>query len=166
MKANQIKTLTLFVDLDGVLADLDKFVFETFGQRLTGNNRVDNPLWEKIHAMQESGEPTFSILDPMPDAYALWNRIEMYRPHILTATGKLYEYGTKEKNQWVRKNLTNHGRVFTVPTSKNKAQYARENHVLIDDRRKSIDPWQAAGGIGILHTSAAETVRELERLGL
>jgi hypothetical protein len=28
------------------------------------------------------------------------------------------------------------------------------------------DEWRAAGGIGILHTSAADTIQQLKKLGL
>jgi hypothetical protein len=47
-----------------------------------------------------------------------------------------------------------------------KAAYAKPNHILIDDREKSIQPWREAGGIGILHTSAADTISQLQKLGL
>ena len=42
--------------------------------------------------------------------------------------------------------------------------YAREGNVLIDDRQKNIDAWVAAGGIGIVHTSAADTIEQLKTL--
>ena len=37
---------------------------------------------------------------------------------------------------------------------------------LIDDRKSNIDQWIASGGIGILHTSAADTIQQLKNLGL
>ena len=44
--------------------------------------------------------------------------------------------------------------------------YAAPNHILIDDRESNIDQWRAAGGIGILHTSASNTIQQLKKLGL
>ena len=38
--------------------------------------------------------------------------------------------------------------------------------VLIDDLQKNIDEWTAAGGTGILHVSAEQTLKELKDLGL
>jgi len=35
---------------------------------------------------------------------------------------------------------------------------------LIDDRQKNIDAWVEAGGIGIVHTSAANTIEQLKAL--
>ena len=37
---------------------------------------------------------------------------------------------------------------------------------LIDDKEENIKQWKAAGGIGILHTSAENTIKELQKLGL
>jgi hypothetical protein len=41
----------------------------------------------------------------------------------------------------------------------------REQAVLIDDYPKNIKEWTAKGGIGILHTSASSTIRQLKRIG-
>ena len=56
--------------------------------------------------------------------------------------------------------------VNLVRKSNDKAAYAAPNHILIDDRSKSIQPWVAAGGIGILHTNAANTIRQLKEVGI
>jgi hypothetical protein len=37
---------------------------------------------------------------------------------------------------------------------------------LIDDRKDNIQQWIDSGGIGILHTSTASTIKQLEKLGL
>ena len=39
-----------------------------------------------------------------------------------------------------------------------------DGNVLIDDRPKNIEAWENAGGIGILHTSAKETINKLKEL--
>jgi len=49
-------------------------------------------------------------------------------------------------------------------TGSQKGMFAFEGSVLIDDRIKNIESWEANGGIGILHTSAAETIKELKTL--
>jgi hypothetical protein len=38
--------------------------------------------------------------------------------------------------------------------------------ILIDDRADTIREWDSQGGIGILHTSAANTIQQLKKLGL
>jgi len=37
---------------------------------------------------------------------------------------------------------------------------------LIDDRKSNIEQWISQGGIGILHTSAADTIQQLKKLGI
>jgi hypothetical protein len=36
--------------------------------------------------------------------------------------------------------------------------------VLVDDRIKNVEAWRAAGGIGVLHTSAGDSLLQLSRL--
>jgi hypothetical protein len=48
----------------------------------------------------------------------------------------------------------------------NKQLFAEPNRILIDDMQKTIDEWNAKGGIGIFHSSAANTITELKKLGL
>jgi hypothetical protein len=47
-----------------------------------------------------------------------------------------------------------------------KQIFAAEGKILIDDMEQTIREWKNAGGIGILHTSAANTIKELKKLGL
>lgn len=166
MRANEL--FVLFVDLDGVMADLDGFLLDklgfTFGDE--GDKQQENRVWKEFNAMQDRGEPTFAALDFMPDARDLWGAIQHLKPNILTATGQRQEHSGNEKRQWVRQHLPNHNKIITVKSSRDKAQYAAPNHILIDDRSKSIDPWREAGGIGVHHQNAQATLDELRSLGV
>ena len=44
--------------------------------------------------------------------------------------------------------------------------YAKPNRILIDDYSETIERWRAAGGKGILHTSADDTIKQLKMYGL
>ena len=99
-------------------------------------------------------------LDWMQDGKILWDYIENYRPTILSAPvgearGKIY---------WCKMNL--HVPQSRIVLSHDKFEYASPNSILIDDTKSKIDPFVARGGIGILHKSAAETIRKLKELGL
>ena len=158
----------IYVDLDGVMADLQSRVEEILGRPISttpGGSDWDNSdeIWKELRSMNE---PDFSKLDMLPDANVLWNYVKKYNPDILTATGQPEKKNAAEKREWVAKNLTGYNNIFTVVGSKMKARYADPNAVLIDDRLKSINPWRDAGGIGILHTSAADTIKQLKELGL
>jgi hypothetical protein len=47
-----------------------------------------------------------------------------------------------------------------------KQNYSGKNKILIDDRPDNIEQWRSKGGIGILHTSAQDTIKQLQNLGL
>jgi hypothetical protein len=47
-----------------------------------------------------------------------------------------------------------------------KQMFAGPNRILIDDMEQTINEWNAAGGIGIHHTSADNTISQLKKLGL
>ncbi len=156
----------IFVDLDGVLCDFAAHVKQVTGLEFEDNDTLDAALWKTVHAIQEAGEPFYSIMHKTPDADQLWQRVQPYEPAILTSTGKYYDYARAEKCKWVQEHLTGYSDIITVPRSALKAEYAAANHILIDDRMKSIGPWRLAGGMGILHTSAQDTIEKLAQLGL
>lgn len=168
MKLNEVFTnnYKIFVDLDGVLVDFDKEMERIGFPRhvVEHDKKAKSNFWKTIGAMAKRGQPFWGAMDPMPDAMELWNYVKEYNPEILSATGHVGN-PIEEKNEWVKKHL---GDIPThlVRKSSDKAQYAAPNHILIDDREKSIGPWRAAGGIGILHKNATDTIRQLKELGL
>ena len=154
---------TIYCDMDGVLADFQKFTREHLGQKFTDENWHDLP-----HDM-------FFQLPPMPDAKQLWRFIGRYNPNILTAIpkggrGPISERAAEDKKRWMKKHFgVNDARVYAV-MRKNKANFAKDGkdgrpNLLIDDHAKNIDAFRKAGGLGIVHTSAANTIRELRKIG-
>ena len=157
----------IYVDMDGVVANLVKKMKELTGHTLRDDDKYDNHAWDKFHVKLGAGERLFVDFDPMPDAHELWNYVKKYSPSILTATGNRFPAEVAEqKREWVAKHLAGASEVHVVRASRQKAKVAWPDAILIDDRMKSIGPWREAGGIGILHTSAAETIKELKKLGL
>ncbi|MGZ8890252.1 MAG: 5' nucleotidase, NT5C type [Nitrososphaeraceae archaeon] len=159
---------TIFVDLDGVLVDFDKHAKEVFNNcpSLWPENRLKGKFWKDVTKSCREGNPFFLAMDPMPDAFVLWNYIKDHNPTILSATGSLSVVPNAkfEKREWVKQHLGElaAGMGILVQSAIDKAQYSAPNHILIDDRVKAIEPWIAAGGIGILHTSAEDTIRQLK----
>ena len=162
------KDYHLYVDLDGVLADLQSEIEDILDIKITtDNNGTDwdnaDEIWNQL---RELDEPDFSKLKKLPDADRLWNYVKPHKPEILTATGKPSGRNGRQKREWVKRNLTGYKTIHTVVASRLKAEFAWPDAVLIDDRMKSIGPWRKAGGIGILHTSAEDTIQQLKKLGL
>ncbi|TFG98354.1 hypothetical protein E4H12_06320 [Candidatus Thorarchaeota archaeon] len=159
----------LYVDLDGVLVDFAELVARLVpglvdGSKTPENKKLDRKMWQTVSWLAKRGEPFWGQMNPMPDAMTLWNYIKKYNPQILSATGMVGN-PVPEKKAWVQKHLGNI-KVNLVKRAVEKAQYAAPNRILIDDKMKAITPWREAGGIGIHHTSAANTIDQLKELGL
>lgn len=171
MELNNLK-YEFYVDLDGVVADLERKIEELTGHKLINKendraNPQDNEAWLKFIEMMKNGRNLFEELDLMPDAMELWNYIKPYKPNILTACGRFRpDFVAGQKKVWVKANLDNHNKIYTVVAGRNKAKFAHPQAILIDDKQKCVGPWAERGGIGILHTSAANTINELKKLGL
>jgi hypothetical protein len=50
-----------------------------------------------------------------------------------------------------------------VDSAQHKKNYAWTNKILVDDYDKNIRAWRGAGGVGILHKNARQTIKELNR---
>lgn len=160
------------VDLDGVLVDFIGTAVAIAGIRPDDdhtNKALRRDFWKKIEMHVRKGGKFFEVMQPLPDAFQLWDYLLTLEPKkvICSATGHIVG-AAEEKRTWVRGRLghehANHARF--VRDAVNKSQYAGPTIVLIDDRRKAIDPWIAAGGIGVLHKNATDTILQLKELGL
>jgi hypothetical protein len=169
--------LKLFLDLDGVLASFEGRVRELIhlSKKESGllmdeaekDDSIDKRLmWKVIHRYDEH-TPFFYTLDKMPDADELFDFVLEHFDHddigILTASGHTPSDAPQQKKRWVRKHFGDY-HVEVVAKSPDKAAFATPTTILIDDRAKSLDPWIAAGGIGILHTDAKSTIKQLQEL--
>ena len=153
----------IFSDMDGVLTDFD----ESFKKASDGIAPRDyekkfgkDKFWELI----DGGGVGYWVGMPyMPDGETYWNYIKDYDVELLSSPSRS-STSRLGKRLWVRNNMP--GVKLTLAQAYLKKNYAAPNHILIDDRESNIDQWRAAGGIGILHTSASDTIRQLKKLGL
>lgn len=170
MKLFEVKIdYELYVDLDGVMADLDKHVRQITGKtflQLRDEAPSRNGFELFVANERAQGHSVFDQLDMMPDAELLWNYVVKYHPNILTATGKPHEPAKAEKIRWTHENLDGFDQIYAVPSGVDKYHFAAPNRILIDDSVKNVDDWNRSGGKGILHTSAANTIAELKKLSL
>lgn len=169
----------IFVDLDGVLADfvtgIEKAVqtvhgtsdFEYSENRNDNDKKYRNMIWEAIdkYHKNHNGQLWYE-LPLLDDAPTLWKFVSQYDPQILSATGDPKYNAGEQKRQWVNEKLGSNVKVNLVRRAGDKQQYADAKHILIDDKHKAIDPWKQSGGIGVLHTSATNTIAQLKKLGL
>ena len=152
----------LFFDSDGVFADFDALAYEILGRRHI-HEVPKGTLWSTIerHGSFFESLPLMDGADRLLD-FALTDP-RFAKVEVLTATGYTPADAGEQKLRWYkawRPELV----VHVVAKSPDKAAFAHPRAVLVDDRAKSIDPWVAAGGIGILHTSVDSTIAQLQAL--
>jgi hypothetical protein len=155
--------------------DLDGVIFDFYGtaERILGAPYKSLPpavTWGKLQQIDHF----FEHLPLLEDALHLWQGAEKLigdrgERRILTAvprpTGKLWS-APCDKIVAVRKHISATAPVIIVPRGELKALHAAPGDVLIDDLQRNIDAWVAAGGIGILHRSARETLEQLNEYAL
>eukprot|EP00611_Tribonema_gayanum_P017238 TRINITY_DN2980_c0_g1_i4.p1 TRINITY_DN2980_c0_g1~~TRINITY_DN2980_c0_g1_i4.p1 ORF type:complete len:367 (+),score=59.27 TRINITY_DN2980_c0_g1_i4:166-1101(+) len=149
----------VFCDLDGVLAD-----FETGVMAVTG--RLPDQMQPRYMWPLLARAPDFYTRLPwMKDGKQLWEFIKGYKPAILTGL-PLGQWAAPQKRRWCQREL---GKPSDVPVitcmSRDKHTYCRvPGSILIDDRITAKDPWEAAGGVFVFHTSAQQSIAELQKL--
>jgi hypothetical protein len=151
--------LTLFVDMDGVLADFDRHHETVFGWR--PNKANDDVDWNAVRVVKGF----FADIPPMADLPQLWARIDCYRPIVLTGVPPSVEEAADNKRAWVAKHLGSYIEVRCCQ-SREKWQHAKPGDILIDDWIKYKRLWLTAGGRWITHHSAEETIADLDAMGI
>ena len=154
--------------MDGVLAD-----FKKGAERVTGvpiNQWMNLTKQEKWNPIRNDSK-FWETLPWMSDGKQLWNYIKQNSPDILSA------YVDKNvdpncipgKTKWFRSQLALSGRRFNLVKRSQKQNYAQTGYrspaVLIDDYKPNTQHFTRRRGIGIYHTSAANSIRQLKQLG-
>ncbi len=152
--------MQLFVDMDGDPRGLRPAPERIFGLRAC--KIADNVDWNAVRAV-----PSFySDIPPMADLEELWSYVAPYKPIVLTGVPReSVEEAPANKLAWVSRHLGDHVRVITCRSAE-KCLYAQPGDILIDDWTKYRALWLDKGGRWITHTSAAQTIAELQALGL
>jgi hypothetical protein len=175
------KKPVIFCDMDGVLVDFDEGYKELTGVTTQhADSQGKNEFWslfrDSLKNKDISERSYWANLDWMPDGKQLWDYIKGYNPYVLTAPSVNFDIPFEErykvennesmqgKTEWVQR-LPNMRKIYFRSATR-KADFAGPNKILIDDRKDTIDSWNANGGIGILHTSTANTIKQLQELGL
>jgi hypothetical protein len=175
------KKYVIFCDMDGVLVDFDKGYKDLTGlSTKQADAQGKSEFWKlfgkSLKEKNISDKSYWANLDWMPDGKQLWSYISPYNPYVLTAPSVNFDIPFEDryklennesmqgKTEWVQR-LPNMRKLYFRSAGR-KADFAGPDKILIDDRKDTIDSWNANGGIGILHTSTANTIKQLQDLGL
>ena len=150
----------VYCDMDGVLVDFDKGYQDLTGKDIRGSFDSAEEFWKPI---EKAGAAFWIRLKWMPDGKQLWNYLKPHNPELLSAPSR-EESSKMGKRIWVRNNIP--GTKLILRSAERKQELATPNAILIDDRKDNIERWNAAGGIGIYHTTTADTLQQLQKLGL
>lgn len=151
----------IYVDLDGVLVDMSKGVYELTGSTIDYFYST-NPgaMWKRLAYTKDF----FANLDWTSDGKELWNAIKHLNPTILTGV-PWGNWAPRQKKEWCAREL---GGLVPVITgfSRNKANHCKVGDILIDDKKATKALWEEAGGIYILHTSTKDSIKQMKELGI
>ncbi len=157
------------IDMDGVVADFDRFAFEVLG-RETGWNRptITPSEWAKLAAIPnfyqqlpviEASKEFVQTIKKVVKQIADDTEIEI-QIRFLTAIPKKTKSADgwdgmptaeQDKRIWAEKHFPGIP-VEIGPYSQDKKKWCSDGDILIDDKDSNIYDWFAAGGWGILHS--------------
>jgi 5'-nucleotidase len=169
------KNIQCYVDMDGVLVDMDKgfaahpltggYIVKNFKNhpKFKGNGKLATSTFWKII----NNTPHFWLkLPEMPDAKKLWEfLIDNFpeTPPVILSAGQVDKTDPKfniqtQKEEWIRQHISSTAQVILADAGRNKSRYAINRgdpniiHLLIDDTEISGDPnhqnctnWEKAG---------------------
>lgn len=151
--------------MDGVLCDFEKRFTELYGKDALGARDRKNFTTNWPNFIMDGN---FESLEWFPGGKELLDFIQNetdWEVEILSSSGgeKFHSEVAAQKVVW----LCNNGipyKANIVSGRKHKTAYATPETILIDDTEDIIVNFNAAGGLGILHKDANETLAKLRTL--
>ncbi|WP_300973943.1 hypothetical protein [Sphingomonas sp. LHG3406-1] len=149
----------LFLDCDGVLANLDAGV-----QALLGS---DARSFEALHGKGEfwkrlaRASDFYATLPKMADADELFDAVRHLEPTILTGL-PIGKWAAPQKVRWAAEHFP--GVPIITCMARDKHRHMAGADVLVDDSERHMAAWEQAGGIYILHRSARDSIARLAEI--
>jgi hypothetical protein len=155
---------SIFCDMDGVLTDFDARFKGINPEKLSPSQYTNKYGVDKFWATIDAEGVAFWVgMKWMSDGKELWDYIKDKQPTLLSAPSR-QPSSRLGKRLWVKNNIP--GTKLVLASAEKKQNYSKPNKILIDDRPDNVSQWKSKGGVGILHTSAQDTIKQLQNLGL
>ena len=149
--------ITLYLDMDGVLCNFDK-AYRAFDPEKADRKKFRDAVF--IHKI-------FEDLEFMHDAQELLNyvsKLDDINIEILTSMGTYDErQGHEAKMQkiyWLNKNNIPYKPNF-VRAKQEKANFAHDSAILVDDSIGCITPFAGKGGHAIHHSRSSDSIQQI-----
>ena len=152
----------IYCDMDGVLVDFMQGMNNELNLKKDPSQDEINNFLSTEHGISKE---FWSSLEWMPGGKQLWNTLKKLNTEILSACPgncKSQPGVVSGKKIWLKNNLKI-TKGINIVLRKDKKNFAGPNAILIDDYKKNIKEWEAAGGVGIHHTNVKKTLSELEK---
>jgi hypothetical protein len=150
----------IFLDCDGVLADFDRGAEAILGAPpgVFEARRGAGEFWKRL----ARADNFFDGLEPMADAFELYEAVRHKSPIILTGLPR-GRWAEPQKRRWAERHFPGVPVITTLAALKHEHRHPGD--VLVDDRDKHRHLWEANGGVFVRHKSAAQSIAELRALG-
>ena len=157
---------TLYLDMDGVVADFDEYAARTLGIPLS-QGIYPNEVWYKLATNSRLYRDLIKTpyADELVFQCSIIAKQQGYELKFLTAVpkGNDVPWAFYDKVIWAQKYFPGIPVMFG-PFSKDKYVHCQPGDILIDDRTSNIEEWRVAGGLGILHKDFNDTLAQLSKL--
>lgn len=160
---------TIFLDMDGVVADFDTFASNLLGRKIGWHESkfdLTKEEWDKLSSVDR----LYYNLPLMPDATKLVAYVKSlstrFNVQFLTAVPRrtTMPEARADKQAWVDKYFPGM-RMDIGPYSHDKQKWCSPGDILVDDRPSNIEEWKAAGGIAIYHTGDVDaTIKQINKV--
>lgn len=153
--------MKLFIDMDGVLVD---FIKQVEKYHFFNGSNADKINWDALIA---EGPSFWSEMDWLPGAKAAFTELkelakkENFELNILSSID--FEEGVAGKKEWILKKADFPlDKVIFVLNPEDKAKYASEDAILVDDREVCFFPFREAGGKVVPFTKWDECLEQIK----
>lgn len=157
----------IYLDMDGVLADFDKLMRDTFGKTFKDISSSSQDRWSIV---SKELPDLYNRLDKLMGSDELVTGVyELAANHgytvgVLTALPSMGHIpnALTHKKLWLKRHYPQLLEDFNIgPHAVHKQNFAEPGYVLIDDMQINIAQWTLKGGTGILYTNANEALTML-----
>lgn len=151
--------------MDGVLYDFDSLFKIHMPHVEIEDDRVWT--WQELHMKNPNMYLDGKEMPGIRRVYDFVSKINS-EVYVLTAIPRRWNWPnvTKHKRQWMADNFgMSADKVLFGPYAEDKQFHVRgPRDILIDDRIRNIEQWNARGGTGIHHTGVESTLGELKQI--